>query len=152
MIREEHAGDQAFEPLDELPPESESVPRPPVSPAFGTAGAAAAQAGCAEAALAEHPAVAARLTAIELARFLTYIECGYSLRQASESIGQSHTAMIRIRDRCVGLRDEMRRREKIARDRPLRHLHEASQHSWRAAAWLLNYLEAQPREKRERGG
>jgi hypothetical protein len=95
-----------------------------------------------------------RLTDEEIARVLTYVECGLSLRQASAAIGRNHASVLRVIRRNPTFVTEYRRRRELARERPLRHLHEASQKSWRAAAWLLTYLDGLqqelPRNRRRR--
>jgi hypothetical protein len=136
-------------------PASQSAAPQDVAPNSSDAAASqmhhdAALAGDTGARLADESAVKARLTAEELARFLTYVECGYSLRQAAAAIGRAHTTLLRLRNRCRAFARELRQRQELAREQPLRHLRESSQRSWRAAAWLLNYLDAQQRPPRRR--
>jgi hypothetical protein len=84
-----------------------------------------------------------RLNDEEIARVLTYIECGYSLRQAAAAVGRRHGSVLRYIRRRPDLVEQYRQQRALARERPLRRVHEASQRSWRAAAWLLSYLDRQ---------
>jgi hypothetical protein len=77
----------------------------------------------------------------EIARVLTYVECGYSLRQAAAAVGRNHASVLRRIRRSPDLVSEYRQKQQLAREQPLRQLHAASQRSWRAAAWLLTYLD-----------
>jgi hypothetical protein len=86
-----------------------------------------------------------RVTDDEIARVLTFVECGYSLRQASAAVGRNHASVLRCIRRNATLASEYRRRRELARHEPLLQLRQASQKSWRAAAWLLNYPDARER-------
>ena len=100
--------------------------------------------------LANQPAGKARLTAEEVTRVLTYVECGYSLRQAAAAIGRSHTTLLRLRQRSRDFDRQLRQRQELGREMPLQQMRQACQRSWRAAAWLLNYLDARERSPRSK--
>jgi len=89
-----------------------------------------------------------RVTDDEIARVHTYVECGYSLRQAAAAVGRYHASVLR----CIRRRPEWlvayRQKRELAREQPLRQLHEASQRSWRAAAWLLTYFDRRESARR----
>jgi hypothetical protein len=78
-------------------------------------------------------------------RFLTLAECGCSLREAAANIGRNHTTLLKRMksDRQFGRAFRAAREQ--ARNSPLMQIREASQKSWRAAAWLLNYYDARER-------
>ena len=92
-----------------------------------------------------------RVSPHEIAQVLAFIECGYSLRQAAGAVGRSHTTFIRLRKRDENFDRALRQRRQLARDKPLRQVLQAAERSWRAAAWLLKYLDGQERTPRAKG-
>ena len=63
------------------------------------------------------------------------------MRQAATAIGCHHTTFTRRAKRDANLARAIDRAKQQARTDPLLAVHKASQKSWRAAAWLLGYLE-----------
>jgi hypothetical protein len=82
------------------------------------------------------------LASDDVARALVYIECGYSLRAAAAEIGRHHSTLIKRLRSDPALADALAAAREKARSVPLSQVREASKTSWRAAAWLVKYLDA----------
>lgn len=85
-----------------------------------------------------------------ISQVLTYVACGYSLRQAAAAVGRSHATFVKLKQRDPQFAARLLQHRELARDKPLQALLKASEHSWRAAAWLLKYLDGQERTPRAR--
>jgi hypothetical protein len=65
-----------------------------------------------------------------------------SLRGAARTIGRTHPTLIRRMRRDRQFAEKMREARRQARLEPLKQIQEASRRSWRAAAWLVKYIDA----------
>jgi hypothetical protein len=95
--------------------------------------------------VSDQPPDAWRVPESEISQVLTYVACGYSLRQAAAAVGRSHTTFVKLQRRDPKFACRLLQHRELARDKPLRQVLQASERSWRAAAWLLKYLDAQER-------
>lgn len=151
-------------------------PLPPVSSRTGESGATAATGGVSQVDAAArvaagaakrrgenfHQRAAEKLSAVKspdalepwrvpeetIAQVLTYVACGYSLRQAAAAVGRSHSTFVKLKQRDPKFACRLLQHRELARDKPLRQVLQASERSWRAAAWLLKYLDARERTPR----
>jgi hypothetical protein len=89
-----------------------------------------------------------RVSPAEISQVLTFVEHGYSLRQAAGAVGRSHSTFVKLRRRDPKFDRDYRQHRELARDKPLLQVRRAAEQSWRAAAWLLKYLDAQERSPR----
>ena len=83
-------------------------------------------------------------------RFLLCLSLGHSLRQAAAHVGVHHTTMVKRAKRDAEFAQAMALARQQARTDPLLAVRTASQKSWRAAAWLLEYLERRERRGRKK--
>ena len=81
------------------------------------------------------------LTESEEDRFLLCLNYGFSLRQAAAAVGCSHSTMVKRAKRDAAFAHKIAQAKASARLDPLWEITIASRKSWRAAAWLLTYLE-----------
>ncbi len=81
------------------------------------------------------------LTQSEEDRFLLLLSYGASMRQAAAAIGCHHSTMGKRAKRDPQFAAAVDRAKHQARSDPLLAVYQASRKSWRAAAWLLGYLE-----------
>ena len=81
------------------------------------------------------------LTISEEDRFLLCLEYGLSIRQAASAIGCHHSTFVKRAKRDKEFARKIAHAKSKARTDPLWEVTLASRKSWRAAAWLLNYLE-----------
>ena len=81
------------------------------------------------------------LTLTEEDRFLLCLSLGQSMRQAAATIGVHHTTLVKRAKRDDKFARAIALAKQRARNDPLLAVRQASQKSWRAAAWLLNYLD-----------
>jgi hypothetical protein len=86
------------------------------------------------------------LTEAECAAAVACMACGMTLRGAARAIGRTHPTLIRRMRRDRQFAQQMRQAKRRARLDPLEQIRRSSRKSWRAAAWLLKYL-----DNRERG-
>jgi hypothetical protein len=85
------------------------------------------------------------LTDADIAKALVYVECGLSLRGAAAEIGRHHSTLLKRIKSDSAVADAFRAAQQKARNSPLAQIREASKTSWRAAAWLVKYLDARTR-------
>jgi hypothetical protein len=88
------------------------------------------------------------LTPSEEDRCLLLLSYGASMRQAASAIGCCHSTLVKRAQRDEQFSAALDRAREQARADPLLTLHEASKKSWRAAAWLLGYLERRDNRSR----
>ena len=84
-----------------------------------------------------------KLTVSEEDRFLMCLTFGLSMRQAAAAIGCHHTTLVKRAKRDHAFAELIERAKSKARTDPLIEVTRASRKSWRAAAWLLQYLDRQ---------
>ena len=82
-----------------------------------------------------------KLTDSEEDRFLTCLSLGLSLRQAAHAVGCHHTTMVKRAKRDEQFARRIAKARSHARTDPLLEVTQAARRSWRAAAWLLTYLD-----------
>lgn len=171
--RKQQACEGSPEEIAKTPVETD-VPQPPVQPDFGTFPAlydiggsweALVQQEVTESPSAENernmfhqakergtcPAPPknprAPLTQQEKDRAVLLISYGHSLRGAAAQIGRSHTTLNRYMRKDKEFAAQVERYRGYAESDAMTEIVKASRNSWRAAAWLLQYL-----ERRERKG
>ena len=81
------------------------------------------------------------LTESEEDQFLLCLRYGFSIRQAAAAVGCSHSTMVKRAKRDEAFAKKIKQAQANARIDPLWEITIASRKSWRAAAWLLTYLE-----------
>ena len=79
------------------------------------------------------------------ARLLICLSMGMSMRAAARTIGCCHTTFVKRAKRDEHFAAQIEQAKQQARADPLRELYAASRKSWRAAAWLLEYLDRKQR-------
>ncbi|MCA9270079.1 MAG: hypothetical protein KDA41_16470 [Planctomycetales bacterium] len=92
----------------------------------------------------------AALTEKEIEAVLAHVSHGMSLRQAAAEIGRSHSTLVKLAKRNELFAEFLEEQRQKARGRPLAQVYAASQRSWRAAAWLVKYLDGRERQGRGR--
>lgn len=93
-----------------------------------------------------------KLTESEQDRVLLAVSLGLSLRQAAAMVGCHHTTLVKRAKRDKQFADAIARARLEARGNPLLEIYKASKTSWRAAAWLLNYLDRRDARGRRQEG
>jgi len=89
------------------------------------------------------------LDAIKKAKIVSYFEMGLSQRQAAGMIGVDPRTIANERKRDPDFDDECLYANRRGACRPLLQVIQASQHSWRAAAWLIRNNKPCPEVRRE---
>lgn len=85
-------------------------------------------------------------------RLVTLLGLGLSIRQAAAAVGVSHTAVRQEIKRNPQLTTQVDLAREQARLEPLLVIIRESKRSWRAASWLMKYLDGRAREgKRKKG-
>ena len=82
-----------------------------------------------------------KLSVSEQDRFLLCLSYGMSLRQAGAAVGCHYSTLVKRAKRDPALKRAIQSARQKARTDPLIAVQQASKRSWRAAAWLLTYLE-----------
>ena len=85
------------------------------------------------------------LSSEEKERVALLMAYGYSLRQAAGLIKRAHTTVSRQLKKDADFAAQLQRYQSYAESDALREVIKASKKSWRAAAWLLTYLERRDR-------
>ena len=87
----------------------------------------------------------APLTQEEKDQVAILISYGHSLRQAAAQIGRSHVTLHRHLKKDSAFAEQVERYRGYAESDAMTEVVKASKRSWRAAAWLLTYLERRER-------
>ena len=80
------------------------------------------------------------LTQDEKDRVVVMVSYGHSLRQAAAQIGRTHSTLSRNLKKDKAFAEKVERYRRYAESDAMREVVAASRKSWRAAAWLLEYL------------
>ncbi len=80
------------------------------------------------------------LTQDEKDRVVVLVSYGHSLRQAAAHIGRTHVTLSRHLKKDKAFAEKVERYRRYAESDAMREVVAASRKSWRAAAWLLEYL------------
>ncbi len=91
-----------------------------------------------------------KLTASVEDRFLMCLSMGLSIRAAARAVGCHNSTFVKRAKRDQEFRKAMQRAKEQARTDPLRELYAAARTSWRAAAWLLEYLDRREGLRKEK--
>ena len=94
----------------------------------------------------------APLTREEKHQAALLISYGHSLRQAASQIGRSHMTLSRYMKNDPEFAEQVERYRGYAESDAMAEVVKASRRSWRAAAWLLTYLERRERRQDRRSG
>jgi hypothetical protein len=82
-------------------------------------------------------------------RLVSLLAMGFSLRQAGAALGVSHVAISKELKRNPELTEQVTAARFQAQIEPLLVILRESKRSWRAATWVVNYLQKQLREREE---
>jgi hypothetical protein len=82
-------------------------------------------------------------------RLVSLLAMGLSLRQAGAALGMSHVAISKELKRNPELTEQVTAARFQAQIEPLLVILRESKRSWRAATWVVNYLQKQIREREE---
>ena len=83
-----------------------------------------------------------QLPPADLERLLTCLSLGLSMRQAASLIGCHQSTLVKRAKRDPALAKKIEHARMQARSEPLMQVYRASRNSWRAAAWLVSYLDS----------